>query len=151
MKKYVPDIRIGGLAALACGIALAVSAAPASAVPCPPGSNIPAYCAHLKKQVAQIRKSALEIEASYNSIVASTHSILRKVKSQSTINQVNALLKKGASLDAKKMALLKLATRQIDVYKQRASVARGRQDIAIARIDAAEAREIAAIAVVTGG
>ena len=151
MKTYLQVGRVGGLAALACAIALAVSAAPASAVPCPKGSTDPVYCAHLIAQVKQIKTSTLQIEKSYNEIVASTLSILKKVKSQSTKNQVNALLAKASALDAKKKALLKLANIQTDVYKQRASVATARQDIAIARQEVAQARVIAAIAVATGG
>lgn len=151
MKRYVKVGRIGAVTALICGLAFAMSAAPASAALCPAGSTNPLYCAKLIAQVKQIRKSALQIEASYNSIVASTKKIERRVKSASIRAQVDGLLAKGAKLDAKKIRLLKQATTQRSVYAQRATVAEARKDIAIARVYAAQARVIAAIAVVTGG
>jgi hypothetical protein len=120
-------------------------------IPCPPGSSSPVCCAKLISQVKQIRKSTLQIEASYNSIVASAKKIEAKVKSASTRAQIDALLAKGAKLDADKIALLKKALTQKSVYTQRATVAKARQDIAIARQYAAQARVIAAIAVATGG
>jgi hypothetical protein len=120
-------------------------------IPCPPGSNNPACCAKLIVQVKAIRKSALEIEASYNSIVASAQKILKRVTSEATKKQVNALLAKAAALDAKKIALLKKALTQKSVYDQRATVGQARADIATARIYAAQARVIVAIAAVTGG
>jgi hypothetical protein len=151
MKRYVKVGRMGGLAALLCGLCLVASAAPALAAPCPPGSTDPLYCAKLISQVKQIRKSTLEIESSYHSIVASTKKILKRVHTASIISQVNALLAKGAKLDADKIRLLKTALSQKSVYVQRATVAMARQDIAIARVYAAQARVIAAIALVTGG
>ena len=151
MKRYVKVGRIWWLAALCCGITMAISAAPASAALCPAGSTDPLYCAKLIAQVKQIRKSALQIEASYNSIVASAKKIEKRVKSASIKSQIDGLLAKGAKLDATKIALLKKALTQKSVYTQRATVAEARKDIAIARIFAAQARVIAAIAVVTGG
>lgn len=129
-----------------------VLAPPPSGGPCVPGSsrNNP-RCANIKKQIEQIKKSTLEIDASYDSIVASCNKILARVHTQSIIDQVNALLAKGAKLDDQEDALLKQAEKERSVYVERATVAKARTDIAVARIDAAEARVIAAIAVVTGG
>lgn len=148
MNRLMSRTTIAGLAVAAV---LAMPGA-ASATPCPPGSNIPAYCANLKKQVQQIQKSALEILASYEHIRASAISIKKKVKGVAMRNQVDNLLAKAQKhVDLAKRLLKQAKTQSHNVYLERATVARARREVALARVFAAEARVIAAIQVATGG
>jgi hypothetical protein len=139
------------------------ASSPVSSDATPAVLSINAVCAHIIKQIAQIKKSALELEKSYDSIVASTKRIEKRVKSSSTKQQVDSLLTKAAELvkKAKKVLEKKASARapaavaavcpsESGFYNERARVAQARADMAKARVYAAEARVIAATAVVTG-
>lgn len=148
MKRLIGRTTIVGLAASA----VLAMPGPASAMPCPPGTNNPLYCAHLEKQVEQIEKSTLEILASYKSIRTSAISLNKKVKGAAMRKQVETLLAKAQRhVDLVKRLLKQAKTQSHNVYLARATVAKARREAALARVFAAEARVIAAIQVVTGG
>jgi hypothetical protein len=139
------------LAGLALVAALAMPGV-ASAALCPPGSNNPAYCASIQRQISVIERSARQILSSYKAIRASTLRIDARVKGASVHKAVNGLLAKAARAAAKAEQLLKKAkTQSHDRYAERATVATARREAATARAFAAQARLLAARALISHG